>query len=350
MTYKALLVEDDDAIEKAVRLRLRSLRHDIHRAACLEEAHALLAENRYSYIILDLGLPVAPGDPPDPLNGQNLLEEIVRSRGGDGHNAVIILTGQNDDIDLAVELLQRGAIDFVCKGVKPEKSEKTIDQVVKKWIGKRKILSAPDEPPELAPFPGGTLFIHPEGFGIRPDLPGTREIPVRFDSEPESTIRKILLLLLQRRTGELQGAFSEEFIAKEIGFRHNPQGPTRQRLSEFLGDCTKTLAEAGFAAERTDIIQNVTNHGYSYPDSMAVEVTGEPMEKANETLPVENTIAAANEPEDTDDRLDDMEQWILDRHRRGESLSWAAVRNTFDGGRSTYYRKRDGLKARSLIP
>lgn len=156
MTYKALLVEDDTAIAAGVKLRLRSLQHQIDCAESMEEARDFLARSCYSYIILDLGLPVARNESSNPLNGQNLLDEIITVRGNNLWNAVIVLTGQNDNVDLAVKLMQRGALDFVCKRIRPEKSENTIDQVVKKWIDEAKLVPAaalPHDPASvIAPY------------------------------------------------------------------------------------------------------------------------------------------------------------------------------------------------------
>lgn len=66
------------------------------------EARMLLAMNRYSVVLLDLMLP--------GISGEEVLQEIRKQ----GNTPVIILTAK-DTIDDKVEVLQRGADDYVTK-------------------------------------------------------------------------------------------------------------------------------------------------------------------------------------------------------------------------------------------
>lgn len=350
MTYKALLVEDDTAIAAGVKLRLRSLQHQIDCAESMEEARDFLARSRYSYIILDLGLPITRDDPPEHLNGYNLLDEIVRGRGCERCNAVIILTGQKDDIELTVAVMQKGALDFVRKGVNPNKSEKTIDQVVKGMIDAGKIFPAPDEPLKLRPFPGGALLIHPDGYGIRPNESGAREFIIRRDRDSDSTMRKIMLLLLQRRNKEVKGDFSEEFLAGKVGMGEETQGRVRQKIHEFGKECVSILAGAGYSLGKSDVIQNDGKCGYSYHKDLEVLKTEVLLEDSCYAPSCAEAAGSDCKIPPHQAELPAKEQWILDYYGRGGKLSWSAVSGEFDGGKSTFHRCLTKLRQRELIP
>jgi len=116
MKHKALLVDDDPKICESVSEILASLGHEHQQAHSQEAARALLAQGEFSYILLDLEIPVRDGGGFARLvNGENLLSEIRKMPKMRGV-PVIVMTGYGSTgPSLAVRLMKKGAEDFVNK-------------------------------------------------------------------------------------------------------------------------------------------------------------------------------------------------------------------------------------------
>lgn len=160
MKYKALLVDDDPKICEAVGEILVSLGHDYQCAHSQEAARPLLAQGEYSYILLDLEIPVRNGAGFARLvNGENLLAEI-RNSPKTRHMPVIVMTGYGSDgPSLAVRLMKKGAVDFVNKPFDGDVLDRAIlDAIVKHERHPTPGVGAPANQPIKA-FCGGELAI-----------------------------------------------------------------------------------------------------------------------------------------------------------------------------------------------
>jgi DNA-binding response OmpR family regulator len=111
----ALVIEDDPAIREALGDRLDSLGHDHHCVGCLNEARERLGRCSYTYILLDLELPVRFGRPPSIPVGKNLLLEIRKNPRHADVPVLVVTAHGHDRPDLAVEVMKAGASDFVKK-------------------------------------------------------------------------------------------------------------------------------------------------------------------------------------------------------------------------------------------
>ncbi len=116
MTYHALVIDDSPDVLEDVKDRLESIGHTCDCVTCLQCARDRLAKNSYSYILLDLEIPVRYGRPSRIPNGQHLLREVRGMKGYEDIPIIVMTSHGHDSPDLAVEVLRcDGATDFVKK-------------------------------------------------------------------------------------------------------------------------------------------------------------------------------------------------------------------------------------------
>jgi putative nucleotidyltransferase with HDIG domain len=116
-----LVVDDHDAIRRLLT-RIVTRRYSVCDAAAdLAGARRLLAHSRYDILLLDLSL--TDGE------GSALLEE----RGLlPAESIVIVITGQVE-LDTAVQMIRRGAFDYIAKPFSPALIEERLDKAVQEW-------------------------------------------------------------------------------------------------------------------------------------------------------------------------------------------------------------------------
>jgi len=119
MAYGVLIIEDETVLAKNIRLYLERSGYDVRTAESAEGGMQAVREFRPDVILLDYQLP--------GRNGLDLLTELQRDASG---IPVVMLTGQGS-IDMAVEAMKRGAVDFLTKPVALAK----LKQVVEKTLG-----------------------------------------------------------------------------------------------------------------------------------------------------------------------------------------------------------------------
>jgi DNA-binding NtrC family response regulator len=105
VTATILLVEDDETARAFLVPMLRDQGYEVREAATLATAHQAVDRDEADIIVLDVQLPDG--------YGPSLLERVNRERPG---MPVIVVTGYGD-IDMAVEAMKLGAMDFIPKPV-----------------------------------------------------------------------------------------------------------------------------------------------------------------------------------------------------------------------------------------
>jgi two-component system response regulator AtoC len=105
MTSTILLVEDDETARSFLVPMLRDGGYEVREAPTLAAAHHAIDRDEADIIVLDVQLPDG--------YGPSLLERVSRERPG---MPVIVVTGYGD-IDMAVEAMKLGAMDFIPKPV-----------------------------------------------------------------------------------------------------------------------------------------------------------------------------------------------------------------------------------------
>jgi len=104
MTAKPILIVDDEKnIRLALSMSLETLNIPVETAASGEEALERLAQGGYGLMLLDLRMP--------GLDGMEVLRQVSQQR---PETKVIIITAYGS-IDLAVEAMKLGAVDFLQK-------------------------------------------------------------------------------------------------------------------------------------------------------------------------------------------------------------------------------------------
>jgi two-component system chemotaxis response regulator CheY len=130
--HKILIVDDEEQVRKTIRLQLSATNYEIIEAEDGEKAIEMLnAENilLVDVIICDVRMP--------KING---VEAVAYFRREYPSIPVIVLTGY-PDVNLAVDFLKEGVVEYL---VKPVEKEKLIE-VVTKAAQKRTIFGS-DEP------------------------------------------------------------------------------------------------------------------------------------------------------------------------------------------------------------
>ena len=150
---KALVVEDDLEIRAEIEDVLGLLGHEHDWAESQQEAHELIEQNHYHYVLADLEIPARPGRGFAKIEyGKKLIGQIQQIKGR-GVIPVIVMTGYHKHgLNLALELLGNGVMDFISKPFGDGTEGKSLPQVIQAVLDKhRKAFPPgvlPGDPPE----------------------------------------------------------------------------------------------------------------------------------------------------------------------------------------------------------
>jgi putative nucleotidyltransferase with HDIG domain len=111
MAPRVLAVDDDPQIVKLTVRFLSAFGYDARGLSDPREAPEVIREFSPEVCILDVNMPF--------VSGSDLLDEI---KSINSHTEVILLTGLNDTV-LAVNLMKRGAADFLLKPIEPKQMD-----------------------------------------------------------------------------------------------------------------------------------------------------------------------------------------------------------------------------------
>jgi DNA-binding NtrC family response regulator len=120
MTASILIVDDDEALQRALRDRIRHWGHDVTTAGTGEECLELAQRRGFDLIVLDLGLP--------GLSGLDVLERL---QAADCAADVVVLTAHGS-LETAVEAVKRGAEDFLTKPTDFDLLQRVVDRVLER--------------------------------------------------------------------------------------------------------------------------------------------------------------------------------------------------------------------------
>ena len=336
MKFHALVVDDSEDILEDVKDRLEVLAHTCDLVTCLKDAREHLSENSYSYVLLDLQIPVRYGKPSRIQNGQILIGEI-RSTKGYEHTPIIVMTSHgHDSPDLAIEVMRGGgAIDYVKKPF-PD-SGHTLEKAVQDALaasGRSRPGAATrsgahkQEPPQ--PFEAGEMVFWPTRVELC-------EVKVCGDTD-SGMIRRILEILREKSERGSYKGYSGDELAGKVGCDGGQNGVAgavrdfRRHVIEVLRD------EANIACGLRDVIQS-GGRGYRLTRKITVLDADDPQNE-----PVHERVHDL-----VHDGLNERQEWIIEQLQAGRELRLQHGVERFGCSSSTAKRDLVALRQRGLI-
>jgi DNA-binding response OmpR family regulator len=272
MTMKCdiLVVDDDPNISQVVESILSNDGYRVAVAGSGEEALELFAKGDYSLLISDI---VMPG-----MSGIDLLKKIKQVS---ADTQVIIMTSHGADGPyLAVDMMQKGADDYVCKPFDssgPHAPCEAVKRALQRGctcaptrcplVGGAMAAEPeppPGEPAELRPFSGGKLVFYKD----RVELLGHTILTSRGNE----CSRRVVELLARKARGEGYRAYSGKVLAQELDPRRTLRPDDvagyvkylRRRIAQVLG-------QEGIRCAPDDVIES---GGRGYRLNARIEVEG----------------------------------------------------------------------------
>ena len=374
MTYHALVVDDSPDVLDDVKDRLEGLGHTCDRVTCLQCAREHLAKNSYSYILLDLEIPVRYGRPSRIQNGQNLLREVREMKAYKDIPIIVMTSHGHDSPDLAVEVLRcDGATDFV-KKMFADRGH-TLETAIRDAL----VTSGRSHPGAIkrsGPLAQTTLnsFEHGE-MSFSPARVELCGVKICGDAD-SGMVRRILDVLREKNDRGRYKAYSGSELADKVRCDSGQNGVSGA-IRDFRRNTVEVLRdEANIVCGLRDVIQS-GGRGYRLTDKIAVcDVCGtdepnndplsdpddpenEPVNRPNDpddplNDPVnrpDDPVNGPNEPQnDTDhDPVNPRQRWILDQLQTGSELRIGQVIKHFECSTTSAKRDLADLRRRGLI-
>lgn len=357
MTHRALIVEDDQQIRESVGDIVASLGHEFELAGSQSAARTLLAEREFSYVLLDLEIPVRDdGGFARVENGQNLLAEM-RGSPATAEVPVIVMTAYGaDGPELAVRQMKMGATDFVNKPFDGGK----LDAAIREALAKRRLNGhyhrhavvepKPAGPPR--PFQGGPLALHER----HATLCGVTIL----EKNGRGHAWRVLEFLAERNDAGKHRSYSGQELAGRLGKRV-AQNAVSQCVRALRKRIAKALREqSNIVCGDQDLIQS-GGSGYRLNPWIEVRRCGEPGPPPGSD-PDSGAGVTSHDPGDTSGVIPDdpgdtggvtgvneRQEWILDRLREGVRLRRADVEERFHCSTKTAKRDLAELRQRGLV-
>lgn len=336
MTFHALVIDDSPDILDNVKDRLEALGHTCDCASSLQCARDHLAQSTYSYILLDLEIPVRYGRPSRIPNGQCLLREVRAMKGYEEIPVIVMTTHGHDSPDLAVEVLRcDGASDFVKKpfadsGHTLEKAIRdALDASGRSRPGAATRSGMPRQDP-LQPFEEGEMVFS----ASQVELCG-----VKICGGPESgVIRRILDQLRHTNPHGRFVRYGGAKLAELVGCDRGQNG-VAQAVRDFRDRVCEIMEEE--ANLKLDRLKDIILNEGGYRLSPKITVRDEGTAPANRRTSDDIQIAAELENE--------RQQWAFEQLQARGELRKADLVERFQCGDKTAERDLRELRRRGLI-
>src|SRR3989440_9004180 len=106
-SLRLLIVDDEEAARYGIRRALESFGYDIAEAETAESARALMAQNNFDLLLLDVNLP--------GISGLEFLKQIQNENASISEAPLVIIITAHGSERLAVQAVKSGAYDYLSK-------------------------------------------------------------------------------------------------------------------------------------------------------------------------------------------------------------------------------------------
>ena len=256
MKHRALIVEDDADIAESVTETLDSLGHEHVWVKSQEEARQQIADGGFTYVLLDLQIPVRFGRGLACIEyGEHLARELYQSPMMHGVPIIVMTAYGKEGLEIAAPLCEHGVVDFINKPF--PRTGRTLASLIQSVLDRvyRKRERASHGRP-TKPFQAGELIFYDD----RVELCG-----IKICGEAECGImRSILEALRERRPDGHYKAFSGTELARRAGADRGQNAAAeairgfRQKVQQLLRD------ELNIQCGPCDVIENDRRYGYRF--------------------------------------------------------------------------------------
>jgi CheY-like chemotaxis protein len=328
MKYRALVVEDSSDIAESVVDTLESLGHEHDWAKSQEEARQKMDAGGFSYVLLDLQIPVRFGRGLACIEyGEHLAREIHQCPAMQGVPIIVMTAYGKEGFEMAAPLCEHGVVDFINKPF--PRTGRTLASVIQGALTRSsKHQPAPKRLTPDKPFQGGEMVLYPD----RVELCGVTVV----SSGKSSQMWTILGALAQRVEGQRYKAWDGNALAKLVG-SDGGQGSVAGSVRDFRRNVAEALGqELGIKVEREDVIETA-RAGYR----LSARIVVKDLRHAAASV----RLPAGGEDDDSAKRRDQ----ILSFLRAGERLRVPGLAEKMGCSFTTAKREVDALKAEGQI-
>ena len=363
MKHRALIVDDDPDIAESVAETLDSLGHEHVWVKSQEEARQQIADGGFTYVLLDLQIPVRFGRGLACIEyGEHLAREMCQSPTMHGIPIIVMTAYGKEGLEIAAPLCEHGVIDFINKPF--PRTGRTlaslIHSVLERTCRKREGAGHEHLKPEK-PFQGGELVFHKD----RVELCGVTVVSAGRSCQMWTILEALTQRLDERRYKALPGS-ALAVLVDGFGGQGSVAGSVRdfrRHVAEQLGrelglkvqpDDVIETAKAGYRLNarivvrdlrntRTDPLKNARPNG---SHERANAGSGERVTRADGRA---NTGSRERVDAEPDDPANEKREQILALIRSGARLRVPGFAERLRCSYATAKRDVDALKAEGRI-
>ena len=336
MKHRALVVEDSLDIAETVTDTLESLSHDHEWAKSQEEARQKIAAGGFTYVLLDLEIPVRYESGLARIeHGENLAREIHQCATMQAVPIIVMTAYGKEGLEKAAALCEHGVVEFINKPF--PRTGRTLASVIQAALERtlrKRERSAPKLVKPEKPFHGGELVY----FDDRVELCGVSVI----SSSKSSQMWTILNSLKQKVTDDRYRSFDGNALA-ELVDSDGGQGSIASSIRDFRRNVSEQLGrELGLKVERDDVIET-SKTGYRLNGRIVVK------DLRNANLGSADVPIASVDVDTADALANERRQQILALVRAGERLRVPGFASRLRCSYATAKREVDALKSEGQI-
>lgn len=340
MKHRALVVEDDADIAESVVDTLNSLGHEHLWVKSQEEARQQIGEGAFTYVLLDLQIPMRFGRGLACIEyGEHLAREINQCPAMQGVPIIVMTAYGKEGLEIAAPLCEHGVVDFITKPF--PRTGRTLASVIQSVLDrtcrKRERASHEHLKPER-PFQGGELVFYSD----RVELCGVTVVSNGRSCQMWTILETLTQRLDEHRYKAFPGSALADLVDGVGG-----QGSVAGSIRDFRRSVAEQLGrELALKVEPQDVIETA-KAGYRLNARIVVRDmrnTGSGPSGDGRPNPGGDPVNAGS-----DDPPNERREQILALLGRGERLRVPGFAEKLRCSYTTAKREVDSLKADGRI-